>query len=195
MTESVKDVRIYYNSFLMKEIRRQLLFVTSTRITTWNKAGRRNVYLKKSILDKKYIHVYQWLLSFLRGYFCSFFAVLLMILGTSVCLLFIPQYFNILLNYIIGSQREMFLFKISCLILLLTVIFIITLNVGKNIIQKNMQEKIFRQMHRLGIPYYERHNVGESLSYLTSEVDAIQDFYRVILPNIIQNMIFFFQIE
>ena len=148
--------------------------------------------MKKSILDKKYIHVYQWLLSFLRGYFCSFFAVLLMILGTSVCLLFIPQYFNILLNYIIGSQREMFLFKISCLILLLTVIFIITLNVGKNIIQKNMQEKIFRQMHRLGIPYYERHNVGESLSYLTSEVDAIQDFYRVILPNIIQNMIFFF---
>ncbi|QGQ95808.1 ABC transporter ATP-binding protein [Paenibacillus psychroresistens] len=55
---------------------------------------------------------------------------------------------------------------------------------------RDLQVAVFQKLRKLGFSYYERHPVGETLSFLNTEVAAIQEIYRQYLPGIIQDAIF-----
>lgn len=72
--------------------------------------------------------------------------------------------------------------------------------VSQNTLQRILREKaardlqvaVFQKLRKLGFSYFERHPVGETLSFLNTEVAAIQEIYRQYLPAIIQDAIFAF---
>ncbi|WBW97041.1 ABC transporter ATP-binding protein [Oceanirhabdus sp. W0125-5] len=154
---------------------------------------------RKEYINKDKINAFLWMLSFLKNYWKRFLITLFVAFGVALCQLLIPQYFNILLDYILNEQKNLFVYKMLAISLIIIVITMILLKIIHNIFQKKLQERVlmdiqihvFKQLHRLGIPYFEGNNVGDSLAILTSEIDAIQGFYRNIFPKLIWNSVYF----
>src|SRR5699024_6692922 len=55
---------------------------------------------------------------------------------------------------------------------------------------RDIQFTIIKQLRSLGVPYFEQRPIGESLSFLNTEVLALQKFYRDMFPDLIRRAIF-----
>ncbi|MBP1996110.1 ATP-binding cassette subfamily B protein/subfamily B ATP-binding cassette protein MsbA [Paenibacillus eucommiae] len=69
-------------------------------------------------------------------------------------------------------------------------------NAKKNIVAQVFQQKAardiqlaaFRKMRELGFPYFEKHAVGETMSYFQTDIPAVQEVYQHLLPRIVESL-------
>lgn len=55
---------------------------------------------------------------------------------------------------------------------------------------RDVQFSIFTHLRKLGFAYFERHPVGETLSFLNTEVTALQQMYRIHFPLLLNGVLF-----
>lgn len=137
------------------------------------------------------------MLHYLKPYLAEFSGLIICIIILAGCQLSIPQFFKILINNVSKNknQNSTFIWLVAALIVV--VILMLTTQIISNILGRNVQEKVsrdiqisaFKHFRLLGIPYFERISVGNVLSALNVEVDALQDFYRTQFSNMISNSI------
>lgn len=145
--------------------------------------------------SKKYdMHVYGWVLSFVRSYRWTLLLFVLCGFVISIAELSIPKFIQHFIDVIL-PQKNMSGFLLVLTALIVLIALMILAGTAKNLLQRTLSEKtskdmqyaLFRQMRKLGFSYYEKHPVGETLSLFHSEVNAVQDIYRRYLPGMINS--------
>ncbi|MBA4493460.1 ABC transporter ATP-binding protein [Paenactinomyces guangxiensis] len=142
-------------------------------------------------------HVYIWCMSILRPYLVSVVMLILCGLTISVCELYIPKYIQYLIDKIIPN-RDVYLLTKSAFIVLFFLVFRFLASSGKEILQRNIQEKatrdlqlkMLKKLHRLGLPFIEKNTTGKILSLLNTEVAAMQKLYGLHFPEMVQYALF-----
>ncbi|TMV50117.1 ABC transporter ATP-binding protein [Paenibacillus mesophilus] len=141
--------------------------------------------------------LYLWVLSYLRPYRKTFALLIGCSLFITLIEMSIPKLIQYFIDVILPKNEE----KLFYMLLVATAImigFMYALTVTRNNMQRNIQELagrdlqlgVYRQLHRLGFAYYEKHPVGETLSLLNTEVSAVQQIYQSYLPKLIQHLLF-----
>lgn len=137
------------------------------------------------------------MLHYLKSYIAEFSGLIICTIVLAGCQLSIPQFFKILINNVSKNKNQNSTFIWLAAALIVVVILMITVQIISNILGRNVQEKVscdiqisaFKHFRLLGIPYFERNSVGNVLSALNVEVDALQDFYRTQFSDMISNSI------
>ncbi|MBD2843885.1 ABC transporter ATP-binding protein [Paenibacillus sp. IB182496] len=141
--------------------------------------------------------VYRWSLSYLRPYL----GLLLLVVGTSVLLsaaeLAVPKSIEFFVDIVLPADDRRLFWLLGAL-LTIVLLVVVAASMAQNLLRRHLQEKptrdiqqaIFRHLRRLGFAYYERHPAGETLSFLNTEVAAMQNFYRQQLPWLIDGLVF-----
>lgn len=141
--------------------------------------------------------VYRWSLSFLKPY-VGLLAVLV-VTGSvvSAAELAVPKLLELFIDVILPDHNtELFYLVIASFVGI--ILLVLAAGMLQNMFQRRMQEQaardvqhtVFRHLRKLGFAYYEKHPVGETLSFLNTEVTAMQSFYRQSIPWLIQSVLF-----
>jgi ATP-binding cassette subfamily B protein len=156
------------------------------------------VHSSRSPKDELKLHqIYVWILAFLKPYLGTVALLILSGLFVSGSEILIPKMIQHFIDVIYPAKNyTAFGYLLLSIAGLCVVMFIAA--VAQNTLQRVLREKaardlqvaVFQKLRKLGFSYYERHPVGETLSFLNTEVAAIQEIYRQYLPAIIQDAIF-----
>lgn len=141
--------------------------------------------------------LYLWVLSYLRPYIKMFALLIVCSLLITMIEMSIPKLIQYFIDEILPNDEE----KLFYMLLGTTAIvigFMFVLTVARNKLQRDIQELagrdlqlgVYRQLHRLGFAYYEKHPAGETLSLMNTEVSAVQQIYQSYLPKLIQQLLF-----
>lgn len=136
--------------------------------------------------------VYKWAFSFLRPYRWNYCLMLLCIFVISSIQLSIPKFIQYFIDDLI-PQNNITLFYLIIGFITLLLIIMFYLQAYQNILRLKVQEKIsydiqlalFKQTRKIGVQYFEKHPIGETLALINSETFAIQRLYREYLPRLI----------
>lgn len=139
---------------------------------------------------------YRWVLSYVQKYYGMFWMLACCGLGVTSIQVSVPKGVQYFIDIIVPSADYI---KFRWLIMLLVVgmFLMFGLMAWQNLLQRSIQEKaardlqydIFSHMRKLGYSYFQQRPVGESLSFMNTEVSILQDFYRFLLPHTIQNIV------
>jgi ATP-binding cassette, subfamily B, bacterial len=141
--------------------------------------------------------VYKWSISYLRPYLGLLIAVIAMITLLSTAELIIPKFIQTFIDHILPERNwRMFYILIACLGGVIVVV--VASSMIQNLLNRQLREKVFRDLQfaifshlrKLGFAYYEQNPVGQTLSFLNTEVAAMQSLYREHFPWLINNVIF-----
>jgi ATP-binding cassette subfamily B protein/subfamily B ATP-binding cassette protein MsbA len=153
---------------------------------------------RKTPSDKlKLSKIYLWILSFLKPYLGTIALLILSGLIVSGSEILIPKLIQYFIDVIYPAENyRQFSYLLMSIAILCIIMFFATM--AQNILQRVLREKaardlqvaVFQHLRKLGFSYFERHPVGETLSFLNTEVAAIQEIYRMYLPSIIQDTLF-----
>jgi len=146
-----------------------------------------------------YFKIYLWLLTYLKPYkwqmilfvFCG-----LMISLSQMSIFRVLQ--HIIDDIVMAGNAGRFKFIIGVLIAILVCMF--AAMAANNLLSRLIREKASRdlqfdcikQLRRLSFSYYESHAVGETLSLLNSDVQAVQSIYQRHFPSLINNALLLF---
>lgn len=146
-----------------------------------------------------YFKIYVWLLTYLKPYkwqmilfvFCG-----LMISLSQMSIFRVLQ--HIIDDIVMAGNAGRFKFIIGVLIAILVCMF--AAMAANNLLSRLIREKASRdlqfdcikQLRRLSFSYYESHAVGETLSLLNSDVQAVQSIYQRHFPSLINNALLLF---
>jgi ATP-binding cassette subfamily B protein len=141
--------------------------------------------------------VYRWTLSFLKPYRGLLASLIATASVASVAELAVPKLLQIFIDVVLPN-RDYSLFLLLMLGFVVLIGLVLAAGVMQNIIQRKLQEQaardvqytMFLHLRKLGFAYYEQHPVGETLSFLNTEVTAMQNFYRNSFPWLIQGLLF-----
>ncbi|QHT62854.1 ABC transporter ATP-binding protein [Paenibacillus lycopersici] len=139
--------------------------------------------------------VYAWCLSYMKPYRGLFIGYLMLGILGSLILVAVPKCIQVFIDTVL-PERNLALFYSVLAVLLVLLAAMIIANNRKNtlglIIQektsRDLQQAVFAQLRQLGFPYYERHSVGETLTFFNTEIPAIHEIYRRYFPSIVQNV-------
>jgi ATP-binding cassette subfamily B protein/subfamily B ATP-binding cassette protein MsbA len=143
--------------------------------------------------------VYLWMLSYFKRYQGLLYVLIFCGLIITTVQLSIPKVIRYFIDVIIPYRNtHAFLWIITGLSLAVIITFGIM--AFQNILRRTLVEKASRDLHfdifkhfrTLGFAYFEQHPIGESLSYMNTEVTSMQNFYRSLFPGMIQATIFSF---
>lgn len=141
--------------------------------------------------------VYLWTLSFLKPYRVTLVLLVLAMAAISTVDLVMPKFIQYFIDTIVPERRVQSFYWMLALITGLIILMIVA-QTKQNQLQRNLQERaardlqlsIFRHLRKLGFAYSERHPVGETLSFLNTEVTAVQNMYRQVFPYMLNGLIF-----
>lgn len=151
-----------------------------------NKKERLNIY-----------PIYLWVLSYYKPYIALLLiSIICGIFVTAVQLSF-PKAIQYFIDVVIPN-KDIKLFWSVITLIGIGIVLMIGVTVIQNLLGRSIQEKaardiqftIIKQLRSLGVPYFEQRPIGESLSFLNTEVLALQKFYRDMFPDLIRRAIF-----
>src|SRR5690606_16294891 len=133
----------------------------------------------------KQFKVYLWILSFLRPYKGHFLLFILFALIVSAIEMSIPKFIQYFIDDVLPTRNyEQF----GLLLIILAALFVISiiLAAARKRVERILQEKpamdvlraMLLQLRYLGLPYYEKHAAGSTLSLFKEEVNQLQHIYR-----------------
>ncbi len=139
--------------------------------------------------------IYLWTLSFIKPYSRQLTLYILMGLLVTLGEMLIPKVIGVFIDNVLPA-KNIHLFSILIGALSLVFGIVILLKGWGNLLERTITEKaardlqftIFAKLRNLGLPYYEKHSVGESLSLMNTEVAAIQKLYREYFPELIKHV-------
>jgi ATP-binding cassette subfamily B protein len=141
--------------------------------------------------------VYLWTLSYLKPYLGTVFLLVGAMTAVSAFELVVPKIIQYFIDSIVPTRnmKEFYLLLFGTLVLLILLISALR---SQNVCQRRLQEyaardlqqDMFRHLRKLGFSYAERHPVGETLSFLNTEVAAIQNMYRTHFPAMLNGFMF-----
>jgi len=142
------------------------------------------------------VKLYIWTLSFLKPYSRQLILYILTGLIVTAGEMVIPKVIGILIDNVL-PEKDIHLFSILIGALGLVLVLVILLKGWGNLLERIITEKaardlqltIFAKLRSLGLPYYEKHSAGESLSLMNTEVAAIQKLYREYFPELIKRVL------
>lgn len=142
------------------------------------------------------INLYKWLISYLAKYKKKYFLLLLVSLLISSLQLVAPQAIKYIIDSIIpgGELNRLYIILVA---LAIGVMLLITFQSISNILLRYIQEypvadlriSLLEHLRKLGVPYIEKVSTGAILNLFNTEITAIQEFYRRILPEITRSVI------
>ncbi|WP_158560392.1 ABC transporter ATP-binding protein [Paenibacillus contaminans] len=141
--------------------------------------------------------VYVWSLSFLKPYIGLLLLFIAVMIVLSISELVIPKFIQYFIDTLL-PERDFQTFYLSIAALAGMVAVILVMHMLYNLLQRHLQEKagrdlqlsIFRHLRKLGFAYYEQNPVGQTLSFLNTEVGALQNLYRQSFPWMIHEIMF-----
>lgn len=141
--------------------------------------------------------VYLWVLSYIRPYKGLFVSLLLCGALVTGIELVIPMFIRYFIDHIL-PDRKIQLFYTLIIAIAVLIIIMIALSAIRVILQRNLQEKaasdlqygMMKHLRALGFSYFDRHAVGESLSLVNTEVSAVANMYRKLLPMMVNELVF-----
>lgn len=141
--------------------------------------------------------VYLWSLSFMKPYIGLLFALVATGSIVSAAELAVPKLVELFIDVILPDHNTHF-FLLLIISFIGIILLVLAASMLQNLFQRRMQEQaardvqhtIFRHLRKLGFAYYEKHPVGETLSFLNTEVTAMQNLYRQGIPWLIQSILF-----
>ncbi|CAH1207766.1 Putative multidrug export ATP-binding/permease protein [Paenibacillus plantiphilus] len=141
--------------------------------------------------------VYLWVLSYIRPYKGLFVSLLLCGALVTGIELVIPMFIRYFIDHIL-PDRKIQLFYTLIIAIAVLIIIMIALSALRVILQRNLQEKaasdlqygMMKHLRALGFSYFDRHAVGESLSLVNTEVSAVANMYRKLLPMMVNELVF-----
>ncbi|GIP39069.1 ABC transporter ATP-binding protein [Paenibacillus sp. J31TS4] len=141
--------------------------------------------------------VYLWALSFLKPYWRTFALLVLTTSLVSGIELAVPKFIQHFLDVLLPSRDRSGYYWLTAL---LGAAFAVRIGAEmlQNLLGRSVQERaardlqhaIFRHLRKLGFAHFERTPVGQTLSFLNTEVAAIQTMYRQGFPWMIDGLIF-----
>lgn len=147
--------------------------------------------------QKKILPVYLWALSYFKPYFKTLILLVVCSLIINGIQLSIPKGVQHFIDVILPNE-DYTLFKWLMIGISLGVLFMFSVMAVENLLRRSLQEQaardiqydIFKHLRVLGFSYFERRPIGESLSFMNSEVTSLQNLYRSLFPGMIRTMIF-----
>jgi len=141
--------------------------------------------------------VYVWTISYLKPYRLLLSALIVLMIVVSTAELLIPKFIQFFIDTIVPGQGWPQFYTVLAMMALIVCI-VIGANMAQNLLRRHIQEKaardlqlaIFRHLRKLGFSYYERNPVGQTLSFLNTEVTAVQNLYRQGFPWLIEGIVF-----
>ncbi|MDF2720085.1 MAG: transporter ATP-binding protein, partial [Paenibacillus sp.] len=146
-----------------------------------------------------YFRIYMWLLTYLKPY--KWQMVLFIVCGLLISLSQMSIFRvlqHVIDDVVMAGNADKFKVIVGVLVLILLCMF--TAMAANNLLSRLIREKASRdlqfdcikQLRRLSFSYYENHPVGETLSLLNSDVQAVQGIYQRHFPNLINNALLLF---
>lgn len=146
-----------------------------------------------------YFRIYMWLLTYLKPY--KWQMVLFIVCGLFISLSQMSIFRvlqHVIDDVVMAGNADKFKVIVGVLVLILLCMF--TAMAANNLLSRLIREKASRdlqfdcikQLRRLSFSYYENHPVGETLSLLNSDVQAVQGIYQRHFPNLINNALLLF---
>lgn len=144
-----------------------------------------------------FFRVYLWILSYVKPYFLSVILLILAGIVASGGELFIPKIIQHFIDEIFPAKDYEKFFSIS-IVLLVVIVLIILSTMAQTLLQRTLSERasrdlrfaVFCKTRELGVPFFESHPTGQTLSMINNEVSSIQEIYRNYLPTILQYSIY-----
>ncbi|MGZ6525520.1 MAG: ABC transporter transmembrane domain-containing protein, partial [Tumebacillaceae bacterium] len=141
--------------------------------------------------------IYRWALSFLKPYRWSLVAVVGAGIVATLSELVIPKFIQRLIDVVIPA-KDFGQLKLILLTIVGVILVMVTVKALRNLVQRQMVEKAcrdsqfasFQKLRDLGFAYFEQNSVGDTLSFMNTQTQAVQRTYRQYLPNMIENIIF-----
>ncbi|MGZ6507373.1 MAG: ABC transporter transmembrane domain-containing protein, partial [Tumebacillaceae bacterium] len=141
--------------------------------------------------------IYRWALSFLKQYRWSLVAVVGAGIVATLSELVIPKFIQRLIDVVIPA-KDFGQLKLILLTIVGVILVMVTVKALRNLVQRQMVEKAcrdsqfasFQKLRDLGFAYFEQNSVGDTLSFMNTQTQAVQRTYRQYLPNMIENIIF-----
>jgi ATP-binding cassette, subfamily B, bacterial len=140
---------------------------------------------------------YVWMLTFLKPY-----RVLLAFMVASGVIiavgeLAIPQLIQLLIDEVLPG-RKLQQFYVMLGIMLGIIVILVGANIARNVLMRmvgaqatrDLQFSVLQHVRKLGFSYYEKHPVGETLSLLNDQVNAMQRLYMIFFPQMLETLLF-----
>lgn len=141
--------------------------------------------------------LYLWVLSYLAPYKTLFALLIASNVSISFIEMLIPKFIQYFIDILLPNHEVILFYTLlGALAAVLGMMYVFT--VIRNHLQRDIQEKaardlqfdVLRKLRSLGLAYYEKHPVGETLSLLNNDVSAVQQMYQSYLPKLIQQILF-----
>ncbi|RXZ79367.1 ABC transporter ATP-binding protein [Paenibacillaceae bacterium] len=147
--------------------------------------------------SRKLTPVYLWLLAYFRPYLRLLVLLILCGLTISLIQLAIPKGIQYFIDEIIPGRHYSLFWKLIAA-MAIAVLLMFGAMAAQNLLRRVIQEKasrdvqfdIFRHLRKLGFPYFEKRPIGESLSFMNTEVASLHNFYRWLVPGMIEMTLF-----
>jgi len=141
--------------------------------------------------------VYFWCLSYLKPHLPLLFLLLGTMSVLSAAELLVPKFIQLFIDDVLPHADRALFFRLL-LGLLAVLAIVVGVGMAQNLIRRQLQEKtsgdvqsaMVQHLRRLGFAYYEQHPVGQTLSFLNTEVASLQNLYRQQFPWFIEGLIF-----
>ncbi|HDR7437761.1 TPA: ABC transporter ATP-binding protein [Bacillus anthracis] len=151
--------------------------------------------MSKKISNNNSIKIYIWLLSFVKPYFLQLITLIFCSIFIAGVELSIPIVIQKIIDTSIVNKNVKELQTLIILITILVILMFASILI-RNLLQKIIQEKTFRDLQSdmfcklrlLGVSYFESHPVGDTLNFFNSEISAVRQIYSD-FPNIIKEII------
>lgn len=140
--------------------------------------------------------IYRWVLSYLRPYQGLLAVVILCGLIATGIQSSIPKGIQWFIDDIVPNRNwSQFGWLIGGICILVAVM--LGVMAIQNLVQRSLKEKaardvqvaIFQHLRARGFAYFEQRPIGESLSFMNTEVASLQEFYRWMLPGLVQQTV------
>lgn len=146
---------------------------------------------------KRLFRVYLWTLSYLKPYRWTLALLVATMAVVSAAELLIPKFVQYFIDTIVPAGN-MAAFYVMLGVIAALLVLLIAAQAGDNVFRRQLSERtardlqydIFRHLRKLGFAYAERHPVGETLSFLNTEVAAVQNMYRHSFPWLLNGIVF-----
>ncbi|EJV74918.1 ABC transporter ATP-binding protein [Bacillus thuringiensis] len=141
--------------------------------------------------------IYFWVLSFLKPHYRKLAFIISMGLFFTVSELAIPKFIQYIIDNIL-PQKNLDHLKLTLIFVIALIFLIIAIKAIHNLWQRKLIEKTsrdiqsaaFGHLYNLGFPFFEKKSVGEVLSFMNTQTQAVQSIYKFYLPLIIEDSIF-----
>lgn len=142
-----------------------------------------------------FFRLYLWCLTYLNPYRNAVILFIGLGLFSSLISVLVPKVIQVFVDTILPNKDiQLFFLLLGCIIVMYVITYFA--NAKKNIVAQEFQLKAtrdiqwgaFRKMRELGFSYFEKHAVGETLSYFQTDIPAIQEVYRNYLPQIVESV-------